>query len=95
MLALKPETGELKWHYQYTPHDLHDWDSEQTPMLVDAPFGGRARQLLVQANRNGFFYVLDRTNGQLLLGKQFLRKLNWAEPTIGKDFLNLCIKELN
>ena len=54
-------------------------------MLVDTNWQGQPRKLLLQANRNGFFYVLDRTNGQLLLGKQFLRKLNWAEATIGKD----------
>ena len=54
-------------------------------MLIDTLWQGQPRKLLIQANRNGFFYVLDRTNGQLLLGKQFLKKLNWAEPTIGKD----------
>jgi hypothetical protein len=61
-----PQTGALKWHYQFTPHDLHDWDATETPMLVDAPYGGRERKLLLQGNRNGFFYVLDRTNGQFL-----------------------------
>src|SRR5205823_5931052 len=75
VLALKPATGELKWHYQFTPHDLHDWDAIATPMLIDAPFdGGEERHLLVQANRNGFFYVLDRTDGRLLLAKPFVDK---------------------
>jgi alcohol dehydrogenase (cytochrome c) len=84
VLALKPATGELKWHYQFTPHDLHDWDAQQTPMLIDAPFAGTQRHLLVQANRNGFFYVLDRTDGRLLLAKPFVDKLTWASG-IGAD----------
>ena len=84
VLALKPETGELKWYYQFTPHDLHDWDSAETPMLVDADIGGRPRKLLAQANRNGFFYVLDRTDGTFLLAKPFVKKLTWASG-IGKD----------
>lgn len=78
VLALKPDTGELQWYYQYTPHDLHDWDAQQTPMLIDAEFRGQRRRLLVQANRNGFFYVLDRTNGELLLTTPFVKNLTWA-----------------
>jgi alcohol dehydrogenase (cytochrome c) len=85
ILALDAKTGKLKWHYQFTPHDVHDWDAQEPPVLVDTNWQGQPRKLLLQANRNGFFYVLDRTNGQLLLGKQFLKKLNWAEGTIGKD----------
>jgi alcohol dehydrogenase (cytochrome c) len=85
ILALEAKTGKLKWYYQFTPHDVHDWDAQEPPVLVDTNWQGQPRKLLLQANRNGFFYVLDRTNGQLLLGKQFLRKLNWAESTIGKD----------
>ncbi|MBI3695279.1 MAG: PQQ-dependent dehydrogenase, methanol/ethanol family [Acidobacteria bacterium] len=84
VLALKPDTGKLAWYYQYTPHDLHDWDAQQTAMLIDAPFGGRPRKLLAQANRNGFFYVLDRITGELLLAKPFVQKLTWATG-IGKD----------
>ena len=84
VLALKPRTGQLQWHYQYTPHDLHDWDAQQTPMLVDADWQGRPRQLLVQASRNGFFYVLDRRTGALLLAKPFVKKLTWATG-IGAD----------
>jgi alcohol dehydrogenase (cytochrome c) len=78
VLALDPATGKLKWFYQYTPHDLHDWDAQQTPMLIDADFRGQRRQLLVQANRNGFFYVLDRTNGKVLVSKPFVKKMTWA-----------------
>lgn len=84
VLALEPETGKLRWYYQYTPHDLHDWDAQQTPMLIDAEFKGRRRQLLAQANRNGFFYVLDRITGELLLAKPFVEQLTWASG-IGPD----------
>jgi PQQ-dependent dehydrogenase (methanol/ethanol family) len=84
VVALNPGTGELKWHFQFTPHDLHDWDSAETPMVVDAPYGGSERKLLLQGNRNGFFYVLDRTNGQFLAGSPFVHKLTWASG-IGKD----------
>jgi alcohol dehydrogenase (cytochrome c) len=84
VLALDAKTGKLKWYYQFTPHDVHDWDAQEPPVLVDTNWQGQPRKLLLQANRNGFFYVLDRTNGQLLLAKQFLRKLNWADG-IGKD----------
>lgn len=84
VLALKPDTGELRWYYQYTPHDLHDWDAQQTPMLIDAHFRGRPRRLLAQANRNGFFYILDRANGELLLAKPFVERLTWASG-VGPD----------
>jgi alcohol dehydrogenase (cytochrome c) len=84
VVALKPETGELKWYYQFTPHDVHDWDAAEPPVLIDAEFHGQRRQLLVQANRNGFLYVLDRTNGKLLLAKPFVQKLTWASG-IGDD----------
>jgi alcohol dehydrogenase (cytochrome c) len=78
ILALDAKTGKLKWYYQFTPHDVHDWDAQEPPVLVDTMWQGQPRKLLLQANRNGFFYVLDRTNGQLLLAKSFLKKLNWA-----------------
>ena len=84
VLALKAESGELRWYYQFTPHDVHDWDAQQTPMLIDAEFRGQPRKLLAQANRNGFFYVLDRTNGELLLAKPFVQKLTWASG-VGRD----------
>ena len=78
ILALDPKTGRLKWHFQFTPHDVWDYDAQEPPALVDADWQGQRRKLLVQANRNGFFYVLDRTNGQFLLGTQFARKVTWA-----------------
>ncbi|HEX5413331.1 MAG TPA: PQQ-binding-like beta-propeller repeat protein [Terriglobia bacterium] len=78
VVALKPETGKLQWYFQFTPHDTHDWDAQEAPLLVDAEFHGQKRHLLLQANRNGFFYVLDRTTGQFLMGKPFVHKLTWA-----------------
>jgi PQQ-dependent dehydrogenase (methanol/ethanol family) len=77
-LALDPKTGKLRWYFQYTPHDLHDWDAEQPLVLVNARFQGRDRKLLLHANRNGYFYVLDRTDGKLLLGKPLVKKLTWS-----------------
>jgi alcohol dehydrogenase (cytochrome c) len=78
MVALDAGTGKLKWYFQFTPHDVADWDAVEIPLLVDAPFEGRMRKLLVQANRNGFYYVLDRTDGRFLHGAPFARLLNWA-----------------
>jgi alcohol dehydrogenase (cytochrome c) len=84
ILALDSKTGRLKWYFQYTPHDVWDWDAQQPPVLVDANWQGQPRRLLLHANRNGFFYVLDRTSGQLLLAKPFVKKLTWARE-IGRD----------
>jgi alcohol dehydrogenase (cytochrome c) len=84
ILALDAQTGKLKWHYQTTPHDLWDWDATETPVLIDGPWHGQPRKLLIQANRNGFFYVFDRTDGKLLLAKPFVKKLTWASG-IGPD----------
>ena len=78
MVALDADTGKLKWHFQFTPHDVHDWDAVEIPVLVDAPYQGKPRKLLVQANRNGFYYVLDRVTGEFLHGTPFIRNLNWA-----------------
>ena len=103
VLAIDPNTGKLKWYFQFTPHDLYDYDANETPILVDLPetagstpaLSSRAersavegpcvsrlcgaRHLLLQANRNGFFYVLDRTNGRFLNATPFVDKLNWAK----------------
>lgn len=90
VLALEAKTGKLRWYFQFTPHDIHDWDAQEPPVLVDANWQGQPRKLLLQANRNGFFYVFDRTNGQLLLAKQFLKNLNWAKgiDAKGRPILN-------
>jgi len=79
LLALDPDTGSLKWYFQYSPHDLYDYDAVQTPVLVDATFRGRPRKLIVTANRNGFLYILDRTDGKFLFAKQFADLQTWAK----------------
>ncbi len=79
LLALDPDSGKLKWHFQFTPHDLFDYDATETPVLVDTQYQGAPRKLLFQANRNGYLYVLDRTNGQFLSATPFVKKLNWAK----------------
>ena len=99
IIALDPATGKLRWHFQFTPHDLHDWDANQPPLLIDAEFRpstgargvpssaegrGRARKLLVLANRNGFFYVLDRLTGEILMAEPFVKRITWASG-IGAD----------
>jgi alcohol dehydrogenase (cytochrome c) len=78
IVALDPKTGKLKWYFQFTPHDVHDFDAMAPPSLIDAMWEGKPRKLMVQANRNGFFYVLDRTNGKFLLGRPYTTKLTWA-----------------
>jgi len=78
VLAIDADTGKLKWYFQFTPHDLYDYDANETPVLVDQNEHGTVRHLLLQANRNGFFYVLDRTNGKFLRATPFVSKLNWA-----------------
>ena len=78
VLALDADSGKLKWHYQLTPHDTHDWDATQIPILLDAPFRGRPRKLMAWAARNGFYYLLDRNSGEFLLAKNFVRQ-TWAK----------------
>jgi alcohol dehydrogenase (cytochrome c) len=68
----------LKWYFQFTPHDLFDYDATETPVLIDTVYKGKLRKLLVQANRNGFIYWLDRTTGEFLSAVRFVEKLNWA-----------------
>ncbi len=84
VLALNPATGDLKWHYQFTPHDIYDWDATEPNVLVDTKFKGQDRKLLLHADRNGFFYVLDRSNGKVLLAAKFVKRLTWATG-IGAD----------
>ena len=84
VLALDPDTGKLKWHFQFTPHDLFDYDATETAVLVDTTYQGEPRKLLVEANRNGFVYVLDRITGKFLSATRFAEKMNWAtgiDPT--------------
>ena len=77
LVALNATTGELVWHFQFTPHDVHDWDSNQIPVLLDAQFEGRRRKLVAFANRNAFYYLLDRESGQFLHGVPYAKQ-TWA-----------------
>jgi len=77
IVALNPDTGKLAWYFQPSPHDVHDWDAVETPVLFDAEFKGKQRKLLAQASRNSFFFVLDRTNGQHLVTAPFIDQ-TWA-----------------
>ena len=77
IVALDVASGALRWHFQFTPHDTHDWDANQIPMLVDTTVDGRPRKLVVTANRNGFYYVLDRVTGEFLRGTAYARQ-TWA-----------------
>jgi alcohol dehydrogenase (cytochrome c) len=78
VVALHADSGRLAWYFQYTPADDHDWDSVQTPVLADVVDGAQTRRLLLAANRNGFFYALDRTDGKFLRATPYVRQ-NWAE----------------
>ncbi|MGE3706354.1 MAG: pyrroloquinoline quinone-dependent dehydrogenase [Vicinamibacterales bacterium] len=78
IVAVDVDTGKLKWAYQFTPHDVHDYDSTQVPVLTDLEIGGQTRKVVLFANRNGFFYVLDRTNGKLLHAKTYVHT-TWAK----------------
>jgi alcohol dehydrogenase (cytochrome c) len=83
VVALDADTGKLKWFYQFTPHDLHDWDAISDPLPVDITMDGKKVKALIQANRNGFFYTLDRTNGKVLKARAYT-KVTWADG-IGPD----------
>jgi len=78
VIAVRPKTGELVWHYQFSPNDPYDYDATEVGMLVDMKIDGKPRKVLAQANRNGFFYVLDRTDGKLLAANPYV-KVNWAD----------------
>jgi len=83
LVALDADTGRLRWHYQFTPHDLHDWDATEVPILADLPIAGQTRKVVMFANRNGFFYTLDRTTGTPIVAKPFVTT-TWAKE-IGAD----------
>jgi alcohol dehydrogenase (cytochrome c) len=83
LVAIDAATGRLKWHFQFTPHDTHDWDSNHVPVIANLRIAGAERRVVMVANRNGFFYVLDRTNGQLILAKPFT-DTTWARE-VGAD----------
>ena len=78
VVALHANSGKLAWYFQFTPHDEHDWDSAQTPILTDLFIDGSKRKVICWPNRNGFYYVLDRVTGQFLVGTPFV-EINWAQ----------------
>jgi alcohol dehydrogenase (cytochrome c) len=78
LVAVDVDTGQLRWHHQFTPHDVHDWDANQIPVLVDTDWRGRSRSLVITANRNGFFYVLDRKSGEFLHANDYAKQ-TWAK----------------
>jgi alcohol dehydrogenase (cytochrome c) len=79
IVAMNPDTGKMAWYYQVSPHDVHDWDAVETPVLIDGEFEGKPRKLLAQASRNGYYFLLDRTNGEHLVTKPFISTLNWSK----------------
>jgi alcohol dehydrogenase (cytochrome c) len=79
LVAVNVDTGKMAWYFQTAPHDMHDWDSAQTPVLVDGPFGGRQRKMVMTAARNGYFFVLDRTTGEHLLTQRYGSATNWVK----------------
>ncbi len=83
IIALNPDTGKLAWYFQPSPHDTHDWDAVQTPVLFDGTINGQPRKLLAQASRNGWFFVLDRTNGKNISSSEYV-KTNWAKGVDAK-----------
>ena len=84
LVALDADTGKLRWHFQFTPHDIHDWDSAHVPVQADVTIAGQPRRVVMVANRNGFFYTLDRETGKLLVAKPFIDTSNWAKD-VGPD----------
>jgi alcohol dehydrogenase (cytochrome c) len=79
IVAINPDTGKLVWYFQPSPHDVHDWDAVETPILFDGVIDGKARKLVGQASRNGYFFVLDRVTGKALVTKPFIETVNWAK----------------
>jgi alcohol dehydrogenase (cytochrome c) len=78
IVALDADSGKMKWHYQFTPHDVHDWDATQVPVLADLTIDGQPRKVVLFANRNGFFYTIDRVSGKLIVAKPFV-ETTWAK----------------
>ena len=79
IVAINVDTGKLAWHFQPSPHDTHDWDAAQTPILIDGVIDGQPRKLLAQANRNGYFFLLDRTNGKNIATAPMIKTMNWSK----------------
>lgn len=84
LVALNVDTGKMAWYYQVNPHDTHDWDSSETPILVDGDFKGKPRKMVLHADRNGYFYVVDRLTGEHLLTSKFSDTVNWVKEINAK-----------
>ena len=97
MLAIKPLTGEMVWHFQFTPNGTGDYDGNNEPVLTDLKIGDAIRKVLIQANRNGFFYVLDRTNGEFITANAFVEKTTWTDgldPVTGRPIRSQSIENM-
>src|SRR3984893_15812127 len=95
MLALDPNTGKINWGYQYTPNDDWDYDGMATPILVDTTIDGKPVKAAVVSNRNGYFYAIDRSNGQFLYAIPLVENINWTtglDPKTGKPTINEAMK---
>lgn len=79
IVAINPDTGKMVWYFQPSPHDVHDWDAVETPVMVDAVIEGQPRKLIVQASRNGYFFVLDRATGKRIVSTPYIETVNWAK----------------
>jgi alcohol dehydrogenase (cytochrome c) len=84
IVAINVDTGKMAWYYQTSPHDTHDWDSAQTPVLVDGEINGNRRKLVLTASRNGYYFTLDRTTGERIVSTKFSDTVNWAQPELNK-----------
>ncbi len=84
IVALNVDTGKMAWYFQATPHDIYDWDSAQTPVLIDGTFQGKPRKMLAQANRNGYFFLLDRVTGEHLITAPITTAVNWSKGANAK-----------
>ena len=78
LLAIDLDTGKMKWYFQFTPHDTHDWDAQSWPVLLDTEINGKPRKVVMHPNRNGFLYTLDRATGEFLRATKMVDKLDWA-----------------
>jgi alcohol dehydrogenase (cytochrome c) len=83
VVALNPDTGKMQWYFQSSPHDTHDWDATQTPVLFDGEINGQKRKLVAQASRNGYFFVLDRATGKNITSAEYV-KVNWSKGVDAK-----------
>lgn len=85
IVAINVDTGKLQWYYQTSPHDTHDWDSTETPVLADIQIGGKIRKVVMHASRNGYYFTLDRLTGERIASAPFSETVNWAKPSLNAN----------